>query len=57
MIIENEHLKVTLDRTFTVEDNTGFSGTLDVVGSDFTGIDVGCNGSFPTQLLDGGKSN
>ena len=43
--------------TFTVEDNTGFSGTLDAVGSNFTGIDVGCNGTFPTQLLDGGKSN
>ncbi len=43
--------------TFTIEDNTGFSGTLDAVGSNFSGQDAGCNGAFPTQTLDGGKSN
>jgi hypothetical protein len=42
---------------FSIDDNTGFSGTIDAVGSDFTGDDIGCNGSFPTELFEGGKSN
>jgi hypothetical protein len=43
--------------TFTVEDNLGFTGTVDAVGSDFTGPDVGCNGTFPSLDFEGGKSN
>lgn len=48
---------ITWTVTFTLEDNTGFSGTLDAVGSNFSDPDTGCNGSFPTQILDGGKSD
>ena len=43
--------------TFTLDDNLGFSGTIDAVGANFTGVDIGCNGTFPTEVLDGGKSN
>ena len=43
--------------TFTVEDNLGFVGTIDAVGANFTGEDTGCNGTFPTLLFEGGKSN
>jgi len=42
---------------FSIDDNLGFSGTIDAVGSDFTGDDIGCNGTFPTELFEGGKSN
>ena len=49
--------------TFTMDGNMGFSGTIDAEGSEFTGDEVGCNGSFsdppdvlPLTLL-GGKSN
>jgi hypothetical protein len=42
---------------FTVDDNLGFFGTVDAVGSDFTGEDTGCNGVFPTLDLFGGKSD
>jgi len=48
---------ITYTITFTVDDNIGFSGTLDAVGSDFSGLDTGCNGSFPQMELYGGKSN
>jgi len=50
---------ITYTITFTVDDseNLGFSGTLDAVGSEFSGIDDGCNGTFPQQDLYGGKSN
>jgi hypothetical protein len=41
--------------TFELEDNTGFQGTVDAVGSNFTGEDTGCNGSFPTLTFNGGK--
>ena len=43
--------------TFTVDDNLGLSGSIDAVGSAFTGTDVGCNGNFPTLAFEGGKSN
>jgi hypothetical protein len=43
--------------TFTVDDNLGFVGTVDAVGANFTSPDTGCNGTFPTQLFEGGKSN
>ncbi len=43
--------------TFTVDDNLGFSGTIDAVGSLWLGDDAGCNGTFPTELFKGGKSN
>jgi hypothetical protein len=43
--------------TLTVDDNLGFTGTIDAVGSNFSGIDEDCNGRFPGLLLEGGKSN
>jgi len=48
---------MTWTMTFTIDDNLGFSGTIDAVGSDFTGVDTGCNGAFPQLDLFGGKSN
>lgn len=42
--------------SFDLEDNTGFAGTIDAVGANFTGQDSGCNGAFPTLTLQGGKS-
>ena len=48
---------MTWTLTFTVEDNLGFEGTIDAVGSNFSGADEGCNGSFPTLVIEGGKSN
>jgi hypothetical protein len=48
---------ITYTIVFTVDDNIGFSGTLDAVGSDFSGLDSGCNGTFPQMELYGGKSN
>jgi hypothetical protein len=48
---------ITYTITFTVDDSLGFSGTLDAVGSEFSGLDTGCNGTFPQQDLYGGKSN
>ena len=48
---------ITYTITFTVNDNLGFSGTLDAVGSDFSGLDSGCNGTFPQMEMYGGKSN
>jgi len=43
--------------TFTMDANMGFSGTVDATGSNFTGDEAGCNGTFPTLVLQGGKSN
>lgn len=43
--------------TFTVDQNLGFSGSIDAVGSAFTGADTGCNGTFPTLTFEGGKSD
>jgi hypothetical protein len=48
---------ITYTITFTMDDSLGFSGTLDAVGSDFTGADLGCNGTFPQMEIYGGKSN
>lgn len=48
---------ITYTITFTIDDNVGFSGTLDAVGSEFSGLDTGCNGTFPQMELYGGKSN
>jgi hypothetical protein len=47
---------ITYTMMFTVDDNLGFSGTVAAVGSDFAGIDAGCNGTFPPLNLFGGKS-
>ena len=49
--------QMTWTVTFTVADNIGFSGTVDAVGSGWSGSDVGCNGTFPTLDLEGGKAN
>jgi hypothetical protein len=43
--------------TFTMNGSSAFSGTLEAVGSNFSGLDAGCNGVFPTMDLFGGKSN
>ena len=48
---------ITYTIVFTIDDSLGFSGTLDAVGSDFSGLDLGCNGTFPQMELYGGKSN
>jgi hypothetical protein len=48
---------MTWTLSFTVEDNLGFEGTIDAVGSNFSGADEGCNGSFPTLVIEGGKRN
>ena len=49
--------EMTWTLTFEVDDNLGFTGTLEAVGANFTGGDTGCNGSFPTLRIDGGKTN
>ena len=49
--------QMTWTLTFSVIDNVGFSGTLAAVGAGFTGIDSGCNGTFPTLTIEGGKRN
>jgi len=43
--------------TFSVVNNLSIVGTVEAVGSGFTGVDTGCNGTFPHQDLFGGKSN
>jgi hypothetical protein len=48
---------MTYTMTFSFDSYLGFSGTMDAVGSDFTGIDVGCNGTFPPLTLEGGVNN
>jgi hypothetical protein len=42
--------------TFTVDDNLGFLGTVEAVGENFSGIEEGCNGSFPYLDFEGGKA-
>lgn len=42
--------------TLTFDDNVGFSGTIDAVGADFSGNDIGCNGAFPSSAVFGGKT-
>jgi hypothetical protein len=49
--------EMTWTLTFSIDDNVGFSGTLAAVGASFTGVDSGCNGTFPTFTIAGGKSN
>jgi hypothetical protein len=48
---------MTWTLTFTVDDNLGFSGTVEAVGANFSGLDAGCNGAFPTLVIEGGKRN
>jgi hypothetical protein len=47
--------EMTWTLTFSIVDNLGFSGTLAAVGGSFIGIDSGCNGTFPTLIIEGGK--
>jgi len=47
--------EMTWTLTFSINDNIGFSGTLAAVGASFTGVDSGCNGTFPTLTIEGGK--
>ncbi len=49
--------EMTWTLTFSITDNVGFSGSLAAVGASFTGIDSGCNGTFPTLTIEGGKRN
>ena len=49
--------EMTWTLTFSIVDNVGFSGTLAAVGASFSGVDSGCNGTFPTFTISGGKSN
>jgi len=59
--VENESPYSIGTLTFTWriqhDGNAGFTGTVDVVGSEFTGDDEGCNGSFSTLTVAGGKSD
>lgn len=48
---------MTWTLSFTVDDNLGFTGTVEAVGANFSGVDAGCNGSFPTLVIEGGKRN
>ena len=48
--------EITWTVTFTVNANLGFTGQLDAVGENFTGVDAGCNGIFPSLLFEGGKA-
>jgi len=54
---EGGTITYTITFTFDDSDNLGFSGTVDAVGSEFSGDDAGCNGTFPSMVLYGGKSN
>jgi len=47
--------QITWTVTFTVDADLGFTGLLDAIGEYFTGVDTGCNGTFPSLLLEGGK--
>jgi len=49
--------EMTWTLTFEIDGNLGFTGTLAAVGANFSGADTGCNGTFPTLSIDGGKSN
>ena len=48
--------EMTWTLTFSIDDNVGLSGSLAAVGANFTGADTGCNGNFPTLIIEGGKS-
>jgi hypothetical protein len=43
--------------TFSSDDHLGFAGTIETVGANFSGVDAGCNGSFPILDIDGGKEH
>jgi hypothetical protein len=47
---------LTYTLRFELDDSASLSGAIDAVGSSFTGIDVGCNGTFPELVLAGGKA-
>jgi hypothetical protein len=49
--------KMTWTLTFTIDDNMNMSGSVDAVGSMWTGDDDGCNGTYPTLEMRGGKKN
>ncbi len=48
--------EITYSLSLTLDQNFGFVGTVGAVGSDFSGEEAGCNGTFPDQDLIGGKS-
>jgi hypothetical protein len=54
---EDDSGDMTWTVTFTIDDNLGFSGTIEAVGSNFDPAFDGCNGEFPSLDLEGGKSN
>lgn len=49
--------KMTWTVEFEIDDNMNLTGTVDAVGSEWTGEDTGCNGAFPQLVLQGGKEN
>jgi len=49
--------KMTWTLTFDIDDNMDMTGTVDAVGSQWTGEDAGCNGTFPQLDMRGGKAN
>ena len=46
---------ITWTVSFAIDDNLGFAGTVSAVGADFTDVDEGCNGTFPSLFFEGGK--
>lgn len=46
---------LTYTLTLEVTDNLSVTGTVDAVGSEFSGADDGCNGVFPPLTVYGGK--
>jgi len=48
---------MTWTLTFDIDDNMDMTGTVDAVGSQWTGEDAGCNGTFPQLDMKGGKAN
>lgn len=48
---------LTFTITFVLSDNMAITGTIDAVGTEFSGIDEGCNGVFRDLQLRGGKSD
>jgi hypothetical protein len=49
--------EMTWTVSLAVADNQSISGTVEAVGSSFGGMLSGCNGTFPTLMLYGGKSS
>jgi hypothetical protein len=48
--------EIAYSLSLTLDQNFGFVGTVGAVGSDFSGDEAGCNGTFPDLDLIGGKS-